>query len=50
MAVLLEELAIDREAVFVGKLAAEMDRRTRIALAEGMYLPERSEVMREVYG
>ena len=40
MAVFLEELAINREVVFIGKLAAEMDRRSRVTLAEGMNLPK----------
>ncbi|MBQ8109387.1 MAG: hypothetical protein IJ124_04380, partial [Clostridia bacterium] len=50
VAVLLEELAINREAVFVGELTAEMNSRSRIALAEGMNLPKRGEVMGEVFG
>ena len=50
MTVLLEELAINREAVLVGELTAEMNSRSRIALAEGMNLPKRGEVMGEVFG
>ena len=45
MAVLLEELAINREAVFISELAAEMDGRARVTLAEGVNLPERGEIV-----
>ena len=49
MAVLLEKLAINRKVVFVGELTTEVDERARVALAEGMDLPERGEVMGEVF-
>lgn len=48
MAVLLKELTVDREAVLVGELAAEMNGRARIALAEGVNLPECGKVVREI--
>ena len=48
--VLLEELAINWEAMFVGELTAEMNGRSRIVLSEGMDLPKRGEVTGEVFG